>query len=79
MTQDARQSSDYSNRKCTQCTGKGYYQRNYILPKGHVRVDINNNNRYRYTEPETQICGCVEKGIVRAIKEIPKMEEPSIG
>ena len=63
--------SEYSNRQCRQCSGKGYYQRNNILPGKYFRIDEATGQKTRFTPTETQLCACTEKGIVKAINELP--------
>jgi hypothetical protein len=52
--------------------GKGYYQTDNILKPGiFTAVD---NKPSRSTPLETNLCTCIKKGMVRAIKEIEPNE-----
>jgi hypothetical protein len=72
LTANVLLASDYSNRQCRWCMGKGYYQTDNILKPGiFTAVD---NKPSRSTPLETNLCTCIKKGMVRAIKEIEPNE-----
>jgi len=67
----------YSNRRCNQCTGKGYFDRDRILPgKQQIVVD---NKPSRVTEKERKICFCVTPRIIKEILEIEVKDAQEVG
>lgn len=64
--------SVYARKKCTNCCGKGYSQRDTILPKGVVleehRLDGGANRKFvRHSPSETYVCDCVQKTLKQEI------------
>jgi len=69
LSNDASLASQYSNRQCKQCTGKGYYQRDNILPaRLHT---ITKGIKHNSTPVETNLCECIKKKLIKEIKSIP--------
>jgi hypothetical protein len=60
----------YSKYPCGQCSGKGYFDRDYILPNGQFTLIDGKNSRV--TPKETRICECTEKKILKEIIRIEK-------
>lgn len=60
--------SNYSNKKCKQCTGKGYYDMDHIL-KANLSCLIDGKPS-RVTPSERALCPCIRKNIIKEIKEL---------
>ena len=73
VAHDVSLASQYSNRQCKQCTGKGYFQRDNILPAQFHTVI--NGKKSRTTPVETLLCECIQKKLIKEIKNLPIKEE----
>lgn len=63
----------YSNRQCNQCVGKGYFERDYILP-GKLTTTVDNKPS-RTTAKERKLCFCVSSQVIKQILEIDIKDE----
>lgn len=54
LKSDAKLASDYSNRKCGRCTGKGYYD----MDRGSI------------LSVTTKLCGCIDKKLKQEIIKV---------
>jgi hypothetical protein len=59
--------SEYSNRKCTQCCGKGYFEIDFILPNG--TVTIIDGKQSRVTRKNFNVCFCTHNRIIKSIRK----------
>lgn len=76
LQNDAQLASEYSNRKCNRCTGKGYYSTDRILRTGLATMI--DGKPSRTTPPQTNLCECINKKIIREIISIKELHKDAV-